>query len=158
VFGILGGVDEPAVRSWIDQLIVQDFLAVDLDSDYPVLRMTAAGRELCRGSGEVRLGEAVRVPTGRRRRGQPTANGRPEDGGRFERLRLLRAAVARRLGLPPYVIFHDSVLRDVAAANPASLTELATIRGMGEKKLERYGGAVLRVLAGQDPSDVAAAF
>jgi ATP-dependent DNA helicase RecQ len=50
------------------------------------------------------------------------------------------------------------VLRDVAAATPRTMAELAEVRGLGEKKLERYGDAVLRVVAGDDPDRVAAAF
>ncbi|HET9481752.1 MAG TPA: RQC domain-containing protein, partial [Candidatus Polarisedimenticolia bacterium] len=158
VFGILKPADERTVRYWIDQLIVQDLLAVTLDGEYPLLRMTSAGRELCRGMGEVRLGEVVRVQPAARRRAGIALDVDPADEALFERLRLLRRVVAQRLGLPPYVIFHDSVLRELATAKPRTSADLATIRGVGEKKLERYGNAFLRVLAGDDPEEVAAEF
>jgi ATP-dependent DNA helicase RecQ len=71
-----------------------------------------------------------------------------EGGPLFEALRLWRAAEARRQSVPPYVIFHDSVLREIAAARPSSLGELGAIRGVGASKLERYGAAVLAAVAG----------
>jgi ATP-dependent DNA helicase RecQ len=55
--------------------------------------------------------------------------------------------VARQSGLPAYVIFHDATLREIAARLPASLAELATISGVGQSKLGKYGQDVLTVLA-----------
>ncbi len=49
--------------------------------------------------------------------------------------------------MPPYVIFHDSVLRDIASANPRDAGQLGTIKGVGASKLERYGDKVLALLA-----------
>jgi ATP-dependent DNA helicase RecQ len=66
---------------------------------------------------------------------------------RFAALRAERSRLARDQGVPPYVIFHDSTLLALANRNPRSLSELADIPGMGEKKLERYGAAFLAVLA-----------
>jgi ATP-dependent DNA helicase RecQ len=66
-------------------------------------------------------------------------------------LRLWRLAEAKGQSIPPYVIFHDSVLRDVAALRPETLDELAQIKGVGASKLERYGRHVLGVLTGRLP-------
>src|SRR5204863_5146679 len=63
-------------------------------------------------------------------------------------LRAWRLEEARRQELPPYVIFHDTTLTEVARRRPASLAALAEIPGVGRSKLERYGGAVLAVVAG----------
>jgi ATP-dependent DNA helicase RecQ len=65
----------------------------------------------------------------------------------FERLRAWRTGIAKELGMPPYVIFHDSTLRQIAAAPPATLTGLAMVNGVGETKLARYGQQILDVLA-----------
>jgi ATP-dependent DNA helicase RecQ len=65
----------------------------------------------------------------------------------FEALRAWRAAEAKAQRIPPYVIFHDSVLREIAAVRPTSVEELGQIRGVGASKLQRYGAAVLAVLA-----------
>ena len=67
----------------------------------------------------------------------------------FERLRAWRTSVAKELGMPPYVIFHDSTLRLIAAAPPSTLNELRQINGVGDTKLEKYGQAILDVLADQ---------
>ena len=65
----------------------------------------------------------------------------------FERLRTWRTSVAKELSVPPYVIFHDSTLRLIAASPPSTLNELRQINGVGDTKLEKYGQAILDVLA-----------
>ncbi len=65
----------------------------------------------------------------------------------FERLRAWRTGVAKELGMPPYVIFHDATLAAIAASPPATLAELALVNGVGETKLARYGQQILEVLA-----------
>jgi len=65
----------------------------------------------------------------------------------FERLRAWRAAVAKEQGMPAYVIFHDTTLRQIAASPPSTLDELALVNGVGETKLARYGQLILDVLA-----------
>ena len=64
----------------------------------------------------------------------------------FEALRAWRAQVAREHGVPAYVVFHDSTLRVIAQARPASEGELAAIPGVGEKKLASYGAAIIGVV------------
>jgi ATP-dependent DNA helicase RecQ len=61
-------------------------------------------------------------------------------------LRELRRELAQEAGLPPYVIFHDSTLREMAAARPSSLAALGAIGGVGARKLEAYGDAFLAVI------------
>ena len=63
-----------------------------------------------------------------------------------EQLRAWRATTAREQGVPAYVIFHDSTLREIAARRPASLAELGTVSGIGENKLAKYGQQVLDTL------------
>ena len=70
----------------------------------------------------------------------------PQQAPRFDALRALRTRLAREQGVPPYVIFHDRTLREIAARNPANPGELAEIGGIGASKLERYGDAVLETL------------
>jgi ATP-dependent DNA helicase RecQ len=66
---------------------------------------------------------------------------------RFAALRAWRAEVAKEHNLPAYVVFHDATLATMAQQQPATLDELSTISGVGAKKLEAYGAAILRVLA-----------
>ena len=69
-----------------------------------------------------------------------------EEGELFERLRALRMELAKAAGVPPYVVFHDTTLREMALLKPTTLAQLAQLPGIGEKKLERYGARFLEVL------------
>ena len=75
------------------------------------------------------------------------ACGLSADEGLFERLRALRRALADKAGIPPYVVFHDSVLIEMSAAKPQTLDELRGIKGVGEKKLEKYGRLFLDAIS-----------
>ncbi|MCC7407025.1 MAG: RecQ family ATP-dependent DNA helicase [Phycisphaeraceae bacterium] len=163
VCGILAEAGPRAVSAWIDQLIVQGMLAIMLEEDMPLLTMTEAGRALCRDVGTVRL--SVPPPKAKRQRDRSRTDKRqmageiealaPAEQDLFERLRLMRKLLAARQGVPPYVIFHDTVLRAMAQERPASLAAMRSIRGIGDRKLQRYGPIFLRVLAGEDPGDLA---
>ncbi len=78
----------------------------------------------------------------------------PEAASVFERLRAWRTASAKEQGVPPYVIFHDATLAQIAAAPPATLAGLAMVNGVGETKLARYGQQILDLLAGAGPGSV----
>ena len=66
----------------------------------------------------------------------------------FEALRARRREIAQAKGVPPYVIFHDSTLREMAALRPDTLGGLAQVTGVGQAKREAYGDAFLEVLRG----------
>ncbi len=97
------------------------------------------------GSGASGAGGKSRRAAGR----IPAAELPPEAEAVFERLRAWRTATAKEQGMPPYVIFHDATLRQIAAAPPSKLAELANVNGVGETKLARYGQQILEVLAGE---------
>lgn len=151
VFGLLKDCGEAAVRSWIDQLIVQDFLEVTEEGEYPLLRITEGGRGLCNGRGTVRLGMPVPPKVKGRKKSKAltgkAACGLPADEELFERLRALRRAIADKAGVPPYVIFHDSVLLEMASLKPQLLEDLRGIKGIGENKLEKYGQCFLDAIS-----------
>jgi ATP-dependent DNA helicase RecQ len=155
VFGLLKESGEAAVRSWIDQLIVQDFLEVAEEGDYPLLRITQAGKALCRDDGSVRLGvpAAPSARGGKKRKALRTgpARGLAPDEELFERLRQLRRSISAKLGVPPYVVFHDSALVEMAALKPRTLSALRCVKGVGDRKLERYGADFLDVISGRTP-------
>jgi ATP-dependent DNA helicase RecQ len=81
---------------------------------------------------------------GRRLRSGAAAN--PVNDPLFEALRECRRALATEAGLPPYVIFHDSTLREMAAARPKTRSDLGHLTGVGTRKLEAYGDAFLDVI------------
>ena len=87
------------------------------------------------------------VPQPRReRRGTAAVAADPADNPLFEALRSRRRELAQEAGVPPYVIFHDSTLRDMAAQRPTSRAALATLSGIGARKLDAYGDAFLQVI------------
>ena len=82
----------------------------------------------------------------RRRGGRAGATPNPVDDPLFEALRACRRELAKEAGVPPYVIFHDSALREMAALRPTSLAALGRIAGVGQRKLDAYGQAFLDAL------------
>ena len=72
------------------------------------------------------------------------------DEALFEKLKKHRTALAQAEGVPPYVIFHDSTLREMAELKPASLGALSRISGVGTAKLERYGQAFVEVISSHE--------
>jgi ATP-dependent DNA helicase RecQ len=68
------------------------------------------------------------------------------DAGLLSRLKAWRSEQARAQSVPAYVVFHDSTLNAIAVARPRSLDSLSTIAGVGERKLERYGAALLALV------------
>ena len=70
----------------------------------------------------------------------------PGDARLFEALRSMRKSLAEAGGVPPYVIFHDATLREIARLKPRDQEELGQVAGIGVAKLARYGGAVLQAL------------
>ena len=74
----------------------------------------------------------------------------------FEALRAWRAAVAKATSVPAYVVFTDATLTAIAESRPTQLTQVSAVSGVGARKLELYGQAVLDVVAGADPAEVAA--
>jgi ATP-dependent DNA helicase RecQ len=152
-FGLLRDCSVDEVRGYIDQLIAHGLLQ-QMGDEYPVLQLTGAGVETMRtgtAAEDFSLSRQRRPPKGR---AAPRARIEVEswdgvDRPVFERLRTMRLDIARARGVPPYVIFHDSTLRELARLKPKSLNELAGIYGMGERKIESFGAVVLQTIGGQ---------
>ena len=143
-YGLLKGFGRNEIRDWIWQLIGQGFLAQTTD-EYPVLRLTEAARPLLRGEETVRLRQPIvrKQRTARSRAAAPTLD---VDQSLFEALRRWRRAEAEERGVPPYLIFSDRTLREVASARPTTLLDLRGIYGIGDAKLDAFGKAVLDVV------------
>ncbi len=143
----------PYWRSMIRQLIAAGALDVDTEGHGGLFLVQDKARPILRAECRVMLRqEGKRRPETLRpeRRASVALVGGPALQTLFEALRVWRAAEAKNQRIPPYVIFHDAVLRDIAAVQPADLDELAQIKGVGASKLQRYGAAVLRLLSGVD--------
>ncbi|MBA3667475.1 MAG: HRDC domain-containing protein, partial [Sphingomonas sp.] len=138
VFGIMSADEQALIRPVARSLQARDALRAD---DYGGLSFGPAARAILKGGESL----VIAVPpkhVRRRRRGDD----HPHDP-LFEALRAWRRDRAKDQSVPPYVIFHDKVLRDVAAAKPSSLSALSAIDGIGDTKLERHGESLLAALS-----------
>lgn len=153
VFGIGADRTREFWRGVLRQLIAQGLVEVDM-GEFATLRLSAErSRPVLRGEASVMLRDDVHKPTLRTRstRAEPatshtdaTLDG--EAAQRFTALRAWRANEARAQSVPPYVIFHDTVLREVALLQPRTPDELGQVKGVGASKLARYGAAVLELV------------
>jgi len=146
VFGLLRDVSASELRGYVDQLTQAGFIERTGDQ-YPTLQITGTGADLLRGRAECVLYRQPHQPAKRRKGRVYRDGGGTVDESLFGRLRQLRLELARARGVPPYVIFHDTTLRELAARRPGTLAELLDIPGIGERKAEVYGTAILAVLA-----------
>ena len=150
-WGIGGELPAAHWRNILDQLLFEGLLKEDPNDGRPLILLGDAEtvRGVYRGERKVQVRELAPTRSGRPRKARAaTAHVELTPDGQFlfEALRSWRREEASRQGLPPYVIFHDKTLQEIAAARPSSLDALAVIGGVGASKLERYGEAVLRAV------------
>jgi len=150
-FGIGADMDEKQWRSVFRQLLAAGLLSTDAEG-FGTLRLTAASRDVLTGKRDVHMREETR-PARRasRRRDSQLVTGASLGIESYEQpmwdaLRALRARLAKQHGVPAYVIFHDATLLAMLRALPANEDELASISGVGEAKLKRYGRDFLEVI------------
>jgi ATP-dependent DNA helicase RecQ len=127
-------------RALVRTLLHQGLVAETQDG-YPVLSLNEESWQVLKGQRAVQVARAARSASSARR-DRPSATGASLDGEDrtlFEELRALRKQLADEHGLPPYVIFHDATLREMAQHRPATLDQFSRIRGIGDAKLTRYG-------------------
>ncbi|WP_113700966.1 DNA helicase RecQ [Nonomuraea lactucae] len=152
VFGVGSELGNTEWHGVARQLLAQGLLSVE--PNHGTLLLTDASAEVLRGQREVRLRrDPQRQARAKTASASNGASARPvvelpeEAAPLFERLRAWRAATAKEQGVPAYVIFHDSTLREIATLSPTSLAELSKINGVGDNKLAKYGDQVLETLA-----------
>ncbi|MBO6527623.1 DNA helicase RecQ [Erythrobacter sp.] len=140
VFGIVGGEDARLLQPLSRALQARGDLVA---TEHGGLALGGSARAILKGESAVEI--VVPPRRARKRRGDATPN--PVGDPLFEALRALRKELAEEAQVPPYVIFHDSTLREMAAARPATTAQLAQLPGIGAKKLEAYGERFLRTIA-----------
>lgn len=140
-YGIMKEKSLVEIKDLINQLIAEDYLGVT-GGEYPVVKLRPKALAVLKGPAPV---------WGKRERIDPLGT---EKDPLFEQLRRLRKAIAEQEKVPPYVIFHDGTLREMARRKPATQEELLTVKGVGGKKLEKYGAAFLAVIRGEEPEGV----
>jgi ATP-dependent DNA helicase RecQ len=149
-FGLLRDASIPEIRGYIEQLLAHRLLR-QTDDEYPVLTLTEGGVALLKdpaaapGLALARQRRPVRGETPRRATIE-TESWQDVDRDLFERLRALRLEIARARGVPPYVIFHDTTLREMARLKPRSVSDLLSVRGVGARKAEDLGEAFVRAI------------
>ncbi|MEV1114516.1 DNA helicase RecQ [Actinosynnema sp. NPDC049800] len=148
VFGIGTELNESGWRGVIRQLLAQGLIAVE--GEYSTLVVTPASDEVLYQGRKVAMRReperAAKVKTAKAAKNAPVdlpAEAAPV----FEKLRAWRTTQAREQGVPPYIIFNDATLRQIAATTPSTLDELSAISGVGENKLAKYGQQILDTLS-----------
>ena len=160
-FGVGADRSKEFWRGVIRQLIARGALSVDTGEFATIGLVDDKARPILKGQESVMLREDILAgprPRVRAQRaaamleatGSPTTAS-PGAAGLFESLRQWRAGEAKTQGVPPYVIFHDTTLHEIAAVRPRTMEEMGEVKGVGASKLLRYGAAVLAVVkAAQD--------
>ena len=152
-FGVGAELSANDWRSVFRQLTARGLLSVDVEG-HGSLRFTSESGPALKGEQQIMLRKEARPerkatkPARGAASASPDAADTPEnfDPALFDALRARRLELAKEQGVPPYVVFHDATLRDMAAQAPGNRTELALISGVGERKLERYGDVFLAVI------------
>ena len=178
VHGLMKDEPRAVVRAWIDQLVVLGCLAVEHRGNgprkFPVLTITELGARVMRGQDGVRLAQFYPKATGRAgaKKERASAGADPltglDDGPLvedplddeemkelFEKLRRLRRLVAAAAGVPPYVVFSDATLKELARRKPRDEGAFLATKGVGDHKLRRYGDAFMAAIGGMDPEAAA---
>jgi ATP-dependent DNA helicase RecQ len=143
-FGLLRDAPVPEVRGYIEQITAEGLLRLT-DEPYPVLTLTEDGVALLKNADarpDLTLARQRRPSKDRApvRARADAESWQDVDRDLFDRLRAVRLRIARARGVPPYVIFHDTTLRELARLKPTSVAALRDVYGIGARKAEQLGG------------------
>ncbi len=151
VFGLMKEATIDELRGYIDQLLAHGLLQQS-GEEYPILQISTEGHALLKdasAAADLSLARQKRPD-----RNRPEKRSRVETEGwdgvdrdLFEELRVLRLEIARRRRVPPYVIFHDTTLREIARSKPKTIEELRHVYGVGDRKAADHGDLILAVVA-----------
>jgi ATP-dependent DNA helicase RecQ len=151
VFGLMKEATIDELRGYVDQLLAHGLLQQS-GEEYPVLQISAEGHALLKDAGaapDLSLARQKRPDRNRlpRRSRVETEGWDGVDRELFEELRVLRLEIARRRRVPPYVIFHDTTLREIARVKPKTVDELRHVYGVGDRKAQDLGEVILAVVS-----------
>jgi ATP-dependent DNA helicase RecQ len=152
VFGIGEDIDEAAWRGVFRQLVALGFARVDHEA-HGALRLTEASRPVLKGAQQVSMRRAITRARSTRRplrsASAPVADLSVADSALLDRLKAWRLTESRTQSVPAFVILHDKTLAQIARQRPPDLSALRDIAGIGAAKLERYGPALVGIVAGR---------
>jgi ATP-dependent DNA helicase RecQ len=143
VFGIVAGEEARLIKPLVRSLMAREALDT---TEHGGLMLGPAARAMMKGETAVLMAEPPVKRTQRAARGGASATPNPVGDPLFDALRAMRRELAAEANVPPYVIFHDAVLRAMASERPATRSALADIPGVGGKKLDAWGDAFLNVI------------
>jgi ATP-dependent DNA helicase RecQ len=155
VFGIGRELNEKQWRAAMRQLVAMGHLRADSEA-FGALKLTETARDVLKGETEILLREQTsgrdRPARTNSRRGDlapaPVNPGQATDANLLGVLRAWRSEVARKRGVPAYVVLHDATIEGIAATRPRTPEALRDIPGIGDKKLERYGRELIELVNG----------
>ena len=140
-YGIMAATNRTHIRACIDALAEQGYLSLG-EGQYPVVRLNRAAWPVLKGEEKVYLTERV----ARKRAASPKRAGTVPNDSLYEALRACRMELARREGVPAYMIFSNAALSDMALKRPADMEELMQVSGVGSYKASHYGEAFLETI------------
>ncbi|MDH5600123.1 MAG: DNA helicase RecQ [Gammaproteobacteria bacterium] len=144
-YGIGKDTHEQEWRSLFRQLIALGYLVTDIEG-HGAVKLAETSRPLLRGEIDLVLRKPHKETSSNKNKGKRNTSLRGVDQALFERLREHRLEIANEKGVPPYIIFHDSTLEEMASTRPTTLEALRYISGVGEQKLEQYGERFLAII------------
>ncbi|MEQ8769388.1 MAG: ATP-dependent DNA helicase RecQ [Phycisphaerales bacterium] len=153
VHGMLSDRRKMEVMAFIDQLVAAEALERAVDGHFETLRFGPRGVAVMKGEEAITLAKPLGTGTmraERRKRRASDAELKPlsaDERAMFESLRTLRKAIAAEREVPPYVVFSDATLRELARVRPATRAEMLGVKGVGQSKLDAFGDQFLEALA-----------
>jgi len=152
-YGIGKDTHEQECRSLFRQLIALGYLATDVEG-HGAIKLEEQSRPLLRGEIELILRKPHQDKISSKKKGKSRTSLRSVDEPLFELLREHRLEIANENGVPPYIIFHDSTLEEMAKTRPESLERMQYISGVGEQKLKKFGQSFLDVILASPLPDI----
>lgn len=147
VFGALSSYSAQEVKGMIQQFVASGYLQQSMGK-YPILSLQAGAEVVLAGHSKVQeIKQEVARPRAKRTGDHSRISMGDSTNSLFEALRLHRKRIALAQKVPPYLVFTDTVLIDLAALKPKTLADFANIKGVGEAKLKKYGTSFLAVIA-----------
>lgn len=147
VFGALSSYSAQEVKGMIQQFVASGYLQQSMGK-YPILSLQTGAEEVLAGHSKVQeIKQEVARPRAKRTGDHSRISMGASTNSLFEALRLHRKRIALTQKVPPYLVFTDTVLIDLAALKPKTLADFANIKGVGEAKLKKYGTSFLAVIA-----------
>ena len=140
-YGLMKNQSQKETMQLIEYLISNGYL-LTVNGEYPILKVTERGIQVLKGQEAVYRKEPKKV--------QQLSD--EETDTLFEVLRELRTDLASEAGVPPYVVFSDSTLKEMSRIRPSSRLEMLQIKGVGQSKLDKYGDAFLSRIKNTDPN------